>query len=381
MPPRIVVVPPTHADIAEMAKKMAPSGFELVVSRADRAALEQVLPTAEYLVCYPNVRLDDALYKVAPRLKLYQLLSAGYDDVDLEAARRARVPVCNNGGANAISVSEHAIMLMLAVSRRVIWQHGNVSAGRWRGNGPAPVMYELFDKTLGIVGLGTIGKKVARIARALGMRIQYYDIARLPEHEEDAHGVRFRLLRELLASSDIVTMHVPLNNSTRHMIGANELALMKPDGSDRQHQPRPGDRRGGADQSARRPQDLRRRPRRVRPGAAAAGQSAVQARQRAADVAFRRADLGQSHGALSQRVRQHSARRARREAAVGGAGAGRACKEGGQRRRRRRAHVFSLDASTWARRFAALPTYVSISSTSKSVMRAAAQTLLYQRGR
>ena len=228
MSPRIVVVPPTHADIAEMAKKMAPSGFELVVSRADRAALEQVLPAAEYLVCYPNVRLDDALYKVAPKLRLYQLLSAGYDDVDLEAARRARVPVCNNGGANAISVSEHAIMLMLAVSRRVIWQHGNVSAGRWRGNGPAPVMYEVFDKTLGIVGLGTIGKKVARIARALGMRIQYYDIARLPEHEEDAHGVRFRLLRELLASSDIVTMHVPLNDSTRHMIGANELALMKP---------------------------------------------------------------------------------------------------------------------------------------------------------
>jgi phosphoglycerate dehydrogenase-like enzyme len=228
MSPRIVVVPPTHADIAEMAKKMAPSGFELVVSRADRAALEQVLPATEYLICYPNVRLDDASYKVAPKLKLYQLLSAGYDDVDLEAARRARVPVCNNGGANAISVSEHAVMLMLAVSRRVIWQHGNVSAGRWRGNGPAPVMYELFDKTLGIVGLGTIGKKVARIARALGMRVQYYDIARLPEHEEDAHGVRFRLLRELLATSDIVTMHVPLNDSTRHMIGVNELALMKP---------------------------------------------------------------------------------------------------------------------------------------------------------
>jgi phosphoglycerate dehydrogenase-like enzyme len=226
--PRIVFVPPTHADIAEIAKKMAPAGFELVVSRADRAALEQVLPTAEHLICYPNVRLDDALYKVAPNLKLYQLLSAGYDDVDLEAARRAKVPVCNNGGANAISVSEHAIMLMLAVSRRVIWQHGNVSAGRWRGNGPAPVMYELFDKKLGIVGLGTIGKKVARIACAFGMRVQYYDIVRLPEHEEDALGVRFRLLRELLASSDIVTLHVPLNESTRHMIGASELALMKP---------------------------------------------------------------------------------------------------------------------------------------------------------
>jgi phosphoglycerate dehydrogenase-like enzyme len=228
MLPRIVVVPPSHADIAEMAKSLAPSGFEVVASRADRAALERVLPTAEYVVCYPNLKLDDALYKIAPNLKLYQLLSAGYDDVDLEAARRAKVPVCNNGGANAISVSEHAMMLMLAVSRRVIWQHGNVSAGRWRGNAPAPMMYEIFDKTLGIVGLGTIGKKVARIARAFGMRVQYYDIARLPEHEEDAFGVRFRLLNELLVSSDYVSMHVPLNDSTHHMIGANELALMKP---------------------------------------------------------------------------------------------------------------------------------------------------------
>jgi phosphoglycerate dehydrogenase-like enzyme len=229
MSPRIVVVPPTHADIAEVAKKMAPSGFETLISRADRASLEKVLPTAEYIVCYPNVVTDDAFFKGAPKLKLYQLLSAGYDGVDIEAAGRAGVPVCNNGGANAISVSEHALMMMLTVSRRVIWQHESVSAGRWRGNGVAPAMYELYDKTLGIVGLGTIGKKVARLANAFRMRVQYYDIARLPEHEEDALGVRFRLYRELLGSSDIVSFHVPLNDSTHHMLGAAELALMKPE--------------------------------------------------------------------------------------------------------------------------------------------------------
>jgi phosphoglycerate dehydrogenase-like enzyme len=228
MAPRIVVVPPTHAEIAEIAKKMAPSGFELVVSRPDRVALEQVLPTAEYIVCYPNVVSDDAFYKAAPKLKLYQLLSAGYDDVDIAAANRAKVPVCNNGGANAISVSEHAMMLMLTVSRRVVWQHESVSAGRWRGNGAAPMMYEIYDKTLGIVGLGTIGKKVARLGRAFGMRVQYFDIARLSEDEADALGVRFRLLRELLRTSDVVSLNVPLNASTRHMIGADELALMKP---------------------------------------------------------------------------------------------------------------------------------------------------------
>jgi len=88
-------------------------------------------------------------------------------------------------------------------------------------------MYELFDKRLGIIGLGTIGKKVARLARAFGMRVEYYDIVRLSEDAEDLLGVRFRLLRELLKSSDVISLHVPLNDSTRHMIGADELALMK----------------------------------------------------------------------------------------------------------------------------------------------------------
>lgn len=227
MSARIIVVPPS-TEVGEIAREMAPSGFELVLVRNNFPEIEAAAGGAEYMVCYPGVAMKDPFYRAAPRLKLVQLLSAGYDDVDLAAARRAKVPVANNGGANAISVAEHALMLMLAVSRRVIWQHGNVSGGRWRGNGPAPRMYELNDKTLGIVGLGTIGKKVARLAKAFGMRVQYYDIVRLSEDAEDALGVRFRLLRELLKSSDVVSLHVPLNDSTRGMIGEGELALLKP---------------------------------------------------------------------------------------------------------------------------------------------------------
>ncbi len=227
MGPRIVLVPPS-ADVGEIARQMAPGGFELVLAQPGTADYEVALGQAEYMVCYPNVPLKDAFYRAAPRVRIVQLLSAGYDAVDLEAARRAKVPVANNGGANAVSVSEHALMLMLTVARKVVWQHTSVAAGRWRGNGPAPRMYELHDKTLGIVGLGTIGKKVARLARAFGMRVQYYDIARLTEDQEDALGVRFRLLRELIRTSDVVSLHVPLNASTRHLLGAEELALMKP---------------------------------------------------------------------------------------------------------------------------------------------------------
>ena len=227
MKPKMIVVPPSEA-VGELAREMAPSGVELVVAQEGTNEYNAALGTAEYIVCYPHVKLDDKFHKSAPKIKLIQLLSAGYDTVDIEAARRARVPVSNNGGANAISVAEHAMMLMLTVARRVVWQHASVSGGRWRGNGPPPAMYELYHKTLGIIGLGNIGKKVARRAKAFGMNVDYYDIARLTEDEEDALGVKFRLLRELLKRSDFVSLHTPLNASTKHLIGAEELALMKP---------------------------------------------------------------------------------------------------------------------------------------------------------
>jgi glyoxylate reductase/D-3-phosphoglycerate dehydrogenase len=206
---------------------MTPSGFELVITTPGNAGYAAALAQTEYLVGFVDMLVKETLYQAAPRLKLIQLLSAGYDRADIGAARRAGVPIANNGGANAVAVAEHALLLMLAVSRRLIWQHASVSAGRWRGNN-TPRVHELRGKTLGIVGLGTIGKKTARLASAFGMPVQYYDIARLSEDAEDALGVRFRLFRELLRTSDVVSLHVPLNDSTRHMVGAAELALMQP---------------------------------------------------------------------------------------------------------------------------------------------------------
>jgi glyoxylate reductase/D-3-phosphoglycerate dehydrogenase len=212
----------------EGTRAMVPPGFELVATSAGSAEYKSAIAEAEYLVGFVDMLIKEDLYKAAPKLKLVQLLSAGYDRADIAAARRARVPVCNNGGANSVAVSEHALMLMLAVSRQLIRQHANVSGGRWRGN-KAPPIHELRSRTLGIIGLGTIGKKTARLAQAFGMPVNYYDVARLTEAEEDALGVRFRLMRELLRTSDIVSLHVPLNDTTRHLIGTAELALMKPE--------------------------------------------------------------------------------------------------------------------------------------------------------
>jgi phosphoglycerate dehydrogenase-like enzyme len=224
-----IIVADNPLNEISIARELAPPNLEMVVAKHGSPEFKAALADAVCLVGFGDGMMDDAFYRSAPNLKLVQLLSAGYDRCDIEAARRAGVPICNNGGANSTAVSEHAILLMLAVCRRITWQHENVSAGRWRGNNVDDVkLYELKGRSLGIVGLGMIGKKVAKLAQAFGMAVQYYDVDRLPEDRADALNVKFSLFEELLRSSDIVSLHVPLLPSTRHMMGAAQFRMMKP---------------------------------------------------------------------------------------------------------------------------------------------------------
>jgi phosphoglycerate dehydrogenase-like enzyme len=228
MPTKILFAPPQSDAVMEIARSLTPAGFELLVADFGTPEFYAAAAQAEYYVGLAR-QMGGEFFRSAPKLKLVQLLSAGYDRVDIEAARKAGVPVANNGGANAIAVAEHTLMLMLAVLKRVVRFHNDVVAGKWRVGGfDDQRVYELSRRTLGIVGLGNIGKKVARRAAAFDMSVQYYDIARLTEAEEDALGVRFVLLPELLRTSDVVSLHVPLDDSTRNMLGAAEFAHMKP---------------------------------------------------------------------------------------------------------------------------------------------------------
>jgi phosphoglycerate dehydrogenase-like enzyme len=225
---KILFAPKQPDAILEIARSLTPPGFELVVVDPGTPEFYQAATEAEYYLGLAR-QMGGEFFRAAPKLRLVQLLSAGYDRVDLEAARKAGVPVANNGGANAIAVAEHTLMLMLAVQKRLVRFHNDVVAGKWRvGNLADGRVYELAGKTLGIVGLGNIGKKVARRAAAFDMRVQYYDVARLTEDQEDALGVRFVLLTELLRTSDVVSLHVPLDDTTRRMLSAREFALMKP---------------------------------------------------------------------------------------------------------------------------------------------------------
>jgi phosphoglycerate dehydrogenase-like enzyme len=227
MSTKILFAPRQPQVIVDIARSLMPPGYELVLVDPGTPEFYQAAVDAEYYLGLPR-QMGGEFFRSAPKLKLIQLLSAGYDRVDVEAARKAGVPVANNGGANAIAVAEHTLMLMLAVQKRLVRLHNDVVAGKWRASDFGDLrIYELHGKTLGIIGLGNIGKKVARRAAAFDMDVQYYDIARLTEDQEDALGVRFVLLTELLRTSDVVSLHVPLDDTTRKLLGPAEFALMK----------------------------------------------------------------------------------------------------------------------------------------------------------
>jgi phosphoglycerate dehydrogenase-like enzyme len=209
-------------------RQLAPSGLDVTVVERNGNDFSKVLRDTEYLVGYADKEMDDAFYENARSLKLIQLISAGYDRVNIEAAQRAGVAVCNNGGANSGPVAEHAILFVLALARQLLRQHEEVMTSRWQRSKISKEAFTLEGRTIGIVGLGTIGKKVARLARAFGMNVQYYDIQRLTEDAEAQLGARFRLLDEILSTSDFVSAHVPLTSRTYQMFGKDQFARMKP---------------------------------------------------------------------------------------------------------------------------------------------------------
>ena len=174
-----------------------------------------------------KVVLDEAILNAADSLRLICVAATGTNNVDLHAAAGRKIPVCNVRDYAAGAVPQHVFALALALVTRLLDYHGAVREGRWpRSTNFCFLDYpirELAGMTLGIVGFGNLGSTVARIGKGFGMKIL---VAARPGNI--AHSGRVPL-NELLAQSDIVTLHCPLTEHTKHLIGRNELALMKPD--------------------------------------------------------------------------------------------------------------------------------------------------------
>jgi glyoxylate reductase len=190
--------------------------------------LEKVRDVDGLLVLLPD-RIDAALMEAAPRLRVISNLAVGYDNVDIPGATKRGILVGNTPGVLTETTADFAFALLMAAARRVVEADAFTRGGRWQTWGPMIMLgQDIHHATLGIVGLGRIGIEVARRARGFGMKVLYHDQQRRGEEERQLGVEYVSELSALLSSSDFVSLHLPLSPQTYHLIGAAELAAMKP---------------------------------------------------------------------------------------------------------------------------------------------------------
>ncbi len=215
-------LPGRVAEILRAHEVIAPRGED---AQLDEATLARELAGADALLPLLSLRVDEKLLAAAPKLRIVANYAVGYDNIDVPAATARRVVVTNTPGVLTEATADLTLALLLAAARRIEEGGALLRAGGWHGWEPEQLAgLDLDGATLGIVGLGRIGRAVARRARGFGMKILYSG-NREVDGEPDAKKVS---LDELLRTSDVVSLHCPLTPSTRHLIGAPELALMKP---------------------------------------------------------------------------------------------------------------------------------------------------------
>lgn len=233
--PKLVTFMPQPLDFQitrVFSNRLDPMKIEIVKvprNSSEDEACEAVVG-ATVILSPPIRRLNRKILEAAKGVQLLQAVSAGYDFIDMKAAEELKIPVANNPGYSTTSVAEHTLMFMLVLLKKGLrlQQMGNRKQrtisevqGFW------DKVWELKGKTLGILGLGSIGKEVARLSRAFGPKILYCKRTRLTEEEETELGVEYCSLDELLSESDILSIHVSLTDETRGMIGREEIAKMK----------------------------------------------------------------------------------------------------------------------------------------------------------
>lgn len=191
----------------------------------DRAGLLAAIADADAAILRSATAIDAELIAAAPRLKVIARAGVGVDNIDLDAATRHGIAVVNTPTGNTIAAAEHALAMLLALARRIPLADAALKSGRWVKR--EATGRQLYRKTLGLVGLGKIGREVAQRARAFEMTVIAHDPF-VPDERIAELGVEPVALDELLARADVVSLHATLTDESRHMIGAAQLAAMKP---------------------------------------------------------------------------------------------------------------------------------------------------------
>ena len=217
------------SEIVDVITPYTPDGWTTDVVHRDMPLDEQkaIASDADFIMVY-RAPLPDEVLRAADKARLVQLLAAGYDSMNLPLMRALEVPCANNGGANSWAVADHAVLLMLALYKQQMHTDPATRQGQWSAPITGSNTFEMADKLVGVLGIGNIGRQVARRVQGFDARVQYYDMYPLDEERERELGVSSVSIDELFRTSDIVTCHTPLTPQTHHIVNADRLALMKP---------------------------------------------------------------------------------------------------------------------------------------------------------
>lgn len=227
MTQKIALLQPIAAEMEGIIASLLPPGFTATaVKGRSPEDLKEAVADADYAVWW-DVPVTAEVIAAAPRIRLFHKWGVGIDNIDMEACRTRGIRIARTTGSNAVPVAEFTIGVMIALARRIVPAHISTSAGGWAKNEVWRRSVMVSGKTVGIIGLGSIGRQVAKRLRGFDCTILYHNRKPLPAAEEQALGVQYRSLDALLAESDIVTLNCPLTPETQGLIDARAFAKMK----------------------------------------------------------------------------------------------------------------------------------------------------------
>jgi len=226
---RILVTGRLPQDIMTALSKKYEAVINIEDKPFDRQKLLDGIKDKEGLLSMITDTVDEEVLDRADHLKMIAQFGVGYNNINVTAATRRGIPVSNTPGVLTDATAELAFALILAISRRLVEGDRMTREGRFRCW--APMLFlgrEVTGKTLGVIGMGKIGKAVAQRARCFNMPILYHNRSRMSKSEEKELMAKYVDMKTLLSQADFITLHVPLTDQTRHLIGSQELSLMKP---------------------------------------------------------------------------------------------------------------------------------------------------------
>ena len=213
----------------EILKSVVPKGFTVeTLEAATYDCLLRQCVDADYLLVSGRLPIDESVLSAATKLKMIQRTGVGTDMLDLEAIKRHSIPVYVNAGINARSAAEHTLTLMLCCLKNIPLISSNVKKGIWKKQETGVSCHELYGKTVGLVGMGAIGKQVATFLKVFGAKVLYTDLFRQTKEMEEKLSISYvESFKEMLPQIDILSFHCPLTQDNKEMLNDEMLAIMK----------------------------------------------------------------------------------------------------------------------------------------------------------